>query len=571
MKRALLILTGLAAAAFAQDDVVMKAMRDELARSMAQLRMENLDKPYFISYRVDDAVGGAVSAVLGQLTYSNFSHSRSLILQVRVGDYKLDNTNFFGPQSSGTSSRELPLDDDYGQIRREIWLATDAAYKQACASLAAKRSVLERRKTTQSLADFTLQAPVTLQGNPEKVAFKVADLENLARELSAVFQGSPEILSSGAEVRATNEWIRQVNSEGALFTEALPGPQVHVTARALAADGTALVDSFHVCGRTADVFRRDDLLARTRALLAGLKALRTAPVLDRYNGPVLFEDDAAAQVVAQVFAPAVTALRIPMTPDPQFETQVQQVVEQFGVSLADRVGARVLPDGFDVTDNGLIPEFQGVRLVGAHPVDSEAVPAREVKLVENGLLKALLATRTPTPQTSSSTGSSDFPGMAVPRSLFLTARSSKTSAQLRQELLRIAKQRGYGYGIVVRHIGEVGLNALLRMAMGRMSPDSAAVIAAFKVFEDGHEELVRAQIAPIAVAAFKDIQAGDKPGVYNISSSTFMGAMNAAGSPIAWSSYIVPSLLFEDVSLKAPSGPAPVPPVAPSPMAVRAN
>ncbi len=567
MKRALLLSLGLAVAAFGQQDVVVKAMRDELARSMAGLHMENLDKPYFISYRVDDADAGVVSATMGQLTASNFGRSRLLAVQVRVGGYQLDNTDFSSGHP-GPTPRALPLDDDYDQIRREIWLATDAEYKLASATLAAKRSVLERRKAAPALADFTKQDPVTVNEPAPALKVDVPALEQLARDVSAVFRDSPEILGSDAQITLATVTTRLVNSEGAVSTGVRTVVDLHVAARTQAPDGAALVDSFHVYGHSLDVFRRDDLLARTRALLARLKALRAAPVLDRYNGPVLFEDEAAAQAFAQVFAPAVSAVRIPMTEDPQVESQIQQVLEQFSVSLADRMGGRVLPESFDVTDNPLLSDFAGLTLVGRHAVDSESVPAREVKLVEGGMLKALLATRTPTAQTEASTGSAYTPGMAAPSNFFVTAHKSRTAAELRQELLRMAKQRSLGYGIVVRHVGDVGLNALMRMAMGRMSGDTGGTIAAYKVFADGHEELVRAQITPVPVSAFKDIvAAGDKPGVYNIGSLLFMGSLTGGAPGMAWSSFVVPPLLFEEVSLKAPSGPSPTAPVVPSPLA----
>ncbi len=566
MKRALLLSLGLAVAAFGQEDVVVKAMRDELARSMAGLRMENLDKPYFISYRVDDVDGVIVSATLGQLTASNAGRSRTLAVQVRVGGYQLDNTNFVSGQP-GAAARVLPLDDDYDQIRRAIWLATDAEYKQASATLAAKLSVLRGRKSMSlGLGDFYKQAPVTIHEPSPLPKIDVPALEQLARELSAVFRNSSEILNSEAQITLTNRTTRFLNSEGAFFTATKPTVTVSVAARTQAPDGAPLLDSFHVCGRSLDVLRGGELVARTRILLARLKALRTATVLGPYHGPVLFEDEAAAQVVAQVLAPALSALRVPVSGDPQFESQIQQVIDQFGISLAERLGSRVLPEGFDVTDNPLLKSFAGVPLVGSHAIDCEAVPASQTKLVGNGWLTALLATRNPTAQTTASTGSADGPGMAAPSNLLVTSRNSKTAAELRRQLLATVKQRGYKFGIVVRSVGDVSLNALMRMAMGRMSADSGSAIAAYKVFADGHEELVRAQISPVPVSAFKDIvAAGDKPGVYNIGSLLFMGSLTGGSPGMAWSSFVVPPLLFEEVSLKAPSGPSPTAPVVPPP------
>jgi hypothetical protein len=88
--------TAIPARAQAQDDVVMKAMHDELDRSIHELHLENLDKPYFISYRVIDSDSTNVSASFGALNASHQGRSRSFNVEVRVGSYQLDNTNF-GP------------------------------------------------------------------------------------------------------------------------------------------------------------------------------------------------------------------------------------------------------------------------------------------------------------------------------------------------------------------------------------------------------------------------------------------------------------------------------------------
>src|ERR1700733_723997 len=78
----------------AQDDIVMKAMRDELDRSMKQLHLENLEKPYFVSYRVVDSDSTNVSASFGALSSSSQNRYRTFNVEVRVGSYKQDNTNF---------------------------------------------------------------------------------------------------------------------------------------------------------------------------------------------------------------------------------------------------------------------------------------------------------------------------------------------------------------------------------------------------------------------------------------------------------------------------------------------
>ena len=57
-----------AAAQAAPSDVIVRAMRDELERSMTQLRLDSLAKPYFIAYRIDEDESVSASARLGALT-----------------------------------------------------------------------------------------------------------------------------------------------------------------------------------------------------------------------------------------------------------------------------------------------------------------------------------------------------------------------------------------------------------------------------------------------------------------------------------------------------------------------
>ena len=151
------------AALHAQDDVVMKAMRDEMARSMKELTIENLEKPYFIAYRVVDTESAGVAASFGALNRSSSSRGRRLIVEVRVGDYKLDNSHFFFVNISGgsvqmmTGGASLPVEDDYKEIRRQLWLATDQAYKKAAEDLSKKRAALQHRSRLECEDGFGMR------------------------------------------------------------------------------------------------------------------------------------------------------------------------------------------------------------------------------------------------------------------------------------------------------------------------------------------------------------------------------------------------------------------------------
>ena len=578
---ALLALAGMPAPA--ADDVPMRAMRDELARSMGQLRLEGMEKPYFIAYRTDDRDTAAVTATLGSLTSSRPMRVRLFAVELRVGDYALDNGNYFstrGPGGPGgvMGGGQAPLDDNYQEIRRQLWLATDAQYKAALEALSGKRAALQMRQRTDDVPDFTRETPVTLADVPARARAAGPDLEALARELSAVFRSAPEISRSSVAVASQDVFTRYVNSEGTSFTRSSPAFKLVVEAEAHAADGLPNSDSIVIHGRSAaDLPPRQALLARVREMAARVLALRSAPSLERYNGPVLFEGAAAAEIFIQQFAPGLLALRQPVSDDPRFDAFYGQMAAQFGgASFADKVGGRVLPEFLGVVDDPPRREVQGTPLLGGQRVDDDGVVPRQVALVERGVLKTLLASRVPVRAAPHSTGSRRGPGPA-PSNLVVTSGRSVSDAELRRELLRRAKARGLDHGIVVRRVGGGDAAAsLVRLAvrMGAAADGgSSAMAEVYRVHADGREELLRGvELSEMTPAAFKEIAAvGEAPAVFTgemvprLGRLLALGLPSGAGAPVV--SCVAPSILFEEVSLVRSQGPFPAPPVSASPLA----
>src|SRR6185503_999477 len=66
-------------------DPVMRAMVDELGRSITELQFKDLEKPYFIQYIALDQERFRVSATFGALTASDVNRARFIQAQVRVG------------------------------------------------------------------------------------------------------------------------------------------------------------------------------------------------------------------------------------------------------------------------------------------------------------------------------------------------------------------------------------------------------------------------------------------------------------------------------------------------------
>jgi predicted Zn-dependent protease len=572
--------------ACAQDDIPMRAMKDELARSVAQLQLQKMDRPYFLAYRMDEINQINVSAMLGSVTQEQPLRTRLIGVEVRVGDYGLDNSNYISLRDLGggaagmfSSIAQGPLDDDYQQLRRDFWLATDTQYKKALEDLSAKRAAIAMRQHADDVPDFSKEASASETEPPERSQPSVGELKTLARDLSAMFRDASDIYTSSVDLHYQNHYTRYVNSEGSTFTRSEPFFELRISAQTQAADGLPLSDSLQFFGRRlADLPAREVLLSRTRAMADRILKLRSASSLERYNGPVLFEGDAAGEIFSQQFATGLMAVRTPLSDDSRFEMFFNQMMSQLGgASFIDRIGGRVLPEFLNVSDNPLVPDYKGIRLMGTSKIDDDAVKTRQTKLIEHGILKTLLSTRTPVRAVPHSTGSRRGWG-AAPSNLLLTSDRSLNNEQLRKELLRRAKDRGLDYAIVVRHVGGGAASSFMRMAAKMAQQDgqgTTSMAEVYKVYPDGHEELVRGiEIGEMTPAQFKDIVAvGDTPIVFTNEFIPRIGALFSLGlsasSNLPIVSCVVPPLLFEEVSLVKSPGPFPSPPVSPSPLAKR--
>jgi hypothetical protein len=286
---------------------------------------------------------------------------------------------------------------------------------------------------------------------------------------------------------------------------------------------------------------------------------------------VLFEGTAAVELFASAMGVQFSAERAPIS-----DNEMLSRMPGFNDGLIDQIGSRVLPRSFTVIENPTTRQFQEHRIGGAL-VDDEGVRTRETRLVERGILKTLLTTRVPVTGIARSSGSRRGGGPAV-TNLFVTSDSGLTDAQLRKRALAIAAEQGTNrYAIVVRRIGQGGggsrgLRALMSAMRASRMEGAIPVADAVKLYADGHEEPIRgALLAGVSDASFKEIAAASRsrtavtlPARAGMRGMFMMlGAMRPSGFGGMFSqtaTYVVPSLLFEELSIRKPTGDGMAPP-----------
>ena len=67
----LLVISVFCVVAQDENNVILRAMKDELKRSMEEIKYDNHDKPFFISYGITDSKNISVYATLGAIVQSS--------------------------------------------------------------------------------------------------------------------------------------------------------------------------------------------------------------------------------------------------------------------------------------------------------------------------------------------------------------------------------------------------------------------------------------------------------------------------------------------------------------------
>jgi len=533
----------------AQESPIVRAMRDELKRSMADLRLKDEPAPYYIDYEVDDVSTMRIIGRLGSLLDDSETRSRTLYVDVRVGDYAFDSSRFViqgRGGGGGDGSASVTLDDDYDVIRRQIWLATDAAYKRAVSVFARKKAAFQNRVGVDAIPDLSREMPVaTVQPASAGSSARRTWIDRV-QQLSAMFAASSAIESSDVWAVETRGTRYYVNSEG--FTTLMPIQlaTLRVTAESQADDSMILRDGFSLIeNRLEDMPAMASLAERTNGVVQHLTAQRTAPVGEEFTGPVLLEGQASPEFVAQTLIPLMVARRPPDSDNPRFAQSQGQ-----GSPFLRRLGLRVLSDSFSASDTPSLDTFGGRPVPGAYAADDEGMRPKDVRLVEKGRLLTLLTSRTPQKNLLQSNGHGRAGG-AQAGVFQLQSAQAVPAAELKAKYLEVLKAQDKAFGYIVRGVANPS-----EITVGG-GPGGPFILDAVKVTLDGREEPVRGlRFGNIAPTAFRDlVEASQERTLYNY---------RVSGTDAA--SVIVPSLMFEELELLKTTDVLQKPPIVPSPL-----
>lgn len=550
---------GLAASAFtapqappgqAAPSAVLRAMEQELERSLQVLKNAE-PAPYYLGYTVTEQKRVEVQGSNGALLNSQEGRSRWLEVQVRVGSYELDNTRKVGdrPGAGSSGATPVPVEDDALVLRRAMWLETDRQYRAASEALIKIQTGKQVKvETTEGQApDFSRETPRTWYGPPAAFQLDRRPWEERVRRYTRFFSESPAVYNSIAtfSVRAENEY--QANSEGTRLQVGSRHYRLELFLQSKAPDGMDINRYSNFDWTDASRAPDDkEVMAAARRMLVELEALRRAPLVEPFAGPALLTGRAAAVFFHEVFGHRAEGHR-------------QKDISE-GQTFARKVGEKIMPDFISIYDDPTLPRLGATDLLGHYLFDDEGVPAQRVSLVEAGVLKNFLMSRSPLIGFPRSNGHGrrqvGLPPVSRQGNLVVASSRTVKNADLRAALIAELRRQGKPFGLLIDDI-QGGFTFT-----GRGMPQAFQVIplVVYRVYADGRpDELVRGVdlVGTPLVSLTKIVATGDTPEVFN----GFCGA-ESGSVPVA---AVAPPILIAELEVQKKETSTDKPPILPPP------
>jgi TldD protein len=556
-----------------ESDQTLRAMHDEMERSRTRLQLPGVDKPFYIEYRLLDIDVRSVTSSFGALIASNDTRNRFMSIDVRVGDYHLDSSNFVsedGFQGFLGTTGEVGIDRDYNSLRQDLWLSTDQAYKQAVTQMSLKQSFLRSLTKPPEIDDFSQTTPIVKIDPRIETDWTTRNWEEESRQASAALLKFPQLNATRVNYYLVYFTYYLMNTEGTTIRTSRHLAAIEAALDTTAGDGMPLHNFYAVYvskpGELPDPATVGQSLAQASTQLM---TLRQSPIVSDFTGPVLFQGAASGALLAQALAPSLSGARPPLSTMPAFDEMMQRMGGRS--EWSGRVGSRVLPATMSLIDDPTLKEFNGAALLGNYDIDDEGVKAQRVAIVENGTLKNLLMSRRPGPEFQASNGHARSALLSDTRplssNLMLQATGGLNSADLKKKFLDACHDDGHEWCLEIKSMDNPALSSIrqedfsdfIGAVAGGVASGERIPLVMYRVYvADGREEMVRGgHIEGLQLRSLRNIPAyGDDENVFPYMQNptggfagTALGAFGSAQGGIP-STIVAPSLLLDEVEVR---------------------
>lgn len=429
-----------------EQKVIFAALEDELKHTKDSMQMDNMQKPYFIDYRLIRGTTAHVSASLGGVYNCSMPPIRTVgIAHMMLGDKMMTsqlNRNHRG-QTFGISQQL-----DYDLIRRCFWEVSDQVYKICVNHIGQKQNSLKSSPLPEDDQDIpeVLEMPSREYVEPTSLTIlpDTALMKQTVAAVTSVIAEFPDIFDTDAHYSCEVKDVYRVTSEGQKLRFARPEVSLSIDGHIMCTDGSDLYDKLNFSvQRLADMPSIDELKQRTRNFCELLVKKSKAPVVKEYYvGPLLLEDEAVNEAIVR----SVVGNNCVADRDMYKGSSTSSM----------KLGKRIVDTKMTIRQLTDMAEYKGVKLASNYKVDVDGVtPKKELAIVEKGILKILLTGRRPAIGAMESTGNERFQvsspfSNVIPGIISATVDNSIPLTKIRAAFIKEAKKAGLDHAYIVK-------------------------------------------------------------------------------------------------------------------------
>jgi TldD protein len=436
---------------WAQSDPLVNILKNEMVREMEELKKAPIP-PYYLDYHVDDIEFANITASFGSIIEQNQDRSRVLSLRIKVGDYSFDDShqvNDRGVNSRGGGAGQaiLPIDNDVVAIAFQLWKTTTNKYQEALTRYKAVKNIADREpKSVVVTNDFStepIESYIEPPLKPLKDDFDAEAWKQKVKKYSAVFLREKNIIQAIVSLRATYERKYFLSSEGTVVVQNTPAVYLAVNGSIRADDGDIIpLSKSYYATKPQDLPADEVILADIEKLVATLGKLRTAPLAEPYSGPAILMAETAGVFFHEIFGHRIEGHRLKNEHD--------------GQTFKSRINQPVLPKTLNVIFDPTLATYKNYSLNGKYAYDDEGIKSKRVTVVQNGILKTFLMSRSPLEgiPNSNGHGRASVGAEPVSRQSNLIIETSKPVRfqELRKLLVKECQKQGKEYGYLFKEV-----------------------------------------------------------------------------------------------------------------------
>ncbi len=367
-------------------DELIEILRKDCRRTL-KMKVAGFPRPYYSSFILRDIAWFNTWASSGSTYRRRSDNTRNVFCDIRVGSYRYDQVTDGGLYDNDDERESyhhitVPIDDrDHSGLRIALWRLSEAKFREALSDYSDRKAAgLSTVDAFKKLTSFTRTKPV------KSITYSRLDYIDedkwvrFCKRASKWLSELKYVTGNYVEIDTTQQTHILVNTEGSVIVQHRKVFSILANIRHLSREGAQYDQDFVI--HTANLSEIPTMKEFKREMLKKydqLVSLIDARKLHSFSGPVLLYPKAAGLLFHEAIGHRLEGSRFLSNGE--------------GQTFKGHVGKKIVHEDITIRDNPQLTRYRGHTCIGSYQYDDEGVEAQDALLVEDGVLKGFLTTR----------------------------------------------------------------------------------------------------------------------------------------------------------------------------------